>query len=133
MRARILAHVGPDGSVLIPPRVAKWLKKRLGPTLDRRILMRDTDPDASAALTALYQVGLGWRPSDTVSDSGTKVAAVHHESVDWCTTTEAARIAGVTDRTVRYWIKRQRLPATKHGGRYLVSRRHIDVVTRLTA
>ena len=40
----------------------------------------------------------------------------------WLTTSEAALEADVTDRCIRKWIVQGRLPATWHGGRWLIDR-----------
>lgn len=124
-------YVQSDGSVIVPPRVASWLKTQLGTTLDRRINMRGTDPEGYAVLTALHLSALGYRSGAfTSSPGGTKAACQqqdHAESQEWLTTTEAAELVGVTARCVRKWIENKQLPAKRHGKQYIVNRRHLTV------
>ena len=54
LEVRIAQHITADGSAIIPPRIARWLEQNSGITADRRIRLRDNDPDAYVALAALH-------------------------------------------------------------------------------
>lgn len=113
-------HLTPDGSVIVPPRIAKWLEDKAGMTADRRIMLRDTDPEAYEVLMALHLAAITPR-----SDCGTKDAEHQPnqpESVQWLTTNEAATETGVTDRCIRKRINDGRLLATRRGGQWLINR-----------
>jgi excisionase family DNA binding protein len=123
--ARIARHITEDGSVLIPPRIANWLERQAGVTADRRIMLRDTDPQAYEVLAAVHIAALNHR-----SGNGTKPVGVPSnpkESEVWLTTSEAADHAGVTDRAVGNWCNAGTLPARKHGGRWLINRNDITI------
>ncbi|MBJ7340635.1 MAG: excisionase family DNA-binding protein [Mycolicibacterium sp.] len=47
------------------------------------------------------------------------------------TTAEAAKELSVTDRAVRKRIAAGRLPATKHGSRWLLNRDHVQIAQAL--
>lgn len=120
---RIGRHIRPDGSVMVPPRIAQWLEAKAGLTADRRINLRTTDPDAYEVLAALHLSALCHR-----SGSGTETAATQadsQESGSWITTVAAAAQLGVTDRCIRKWIAQGRIPATRHGGRWLIRAHHV--------
>ncbi|ORM29195.1 helix-turn-helix domain-containing protein [Williamsia sp. 1135] len=124
---RISRHVNDDGSVVLPARIAAWLEEQAGLTTahERRLAMRDTDPLAYEVLAALHLSALAHR-----SGTGTKLAAVPAQpspSECWLTTTEAARQLGMTDRGIRKWITTGRLPAQRHGNRWLINRTHLPV------
>lgn len=120
LEVRIAQHLAPDGSAIIPPRVARWLENTCKLTADRRILLRDTDPDAYIALTALHLAALH-------SDNGTNHARAQHDSEQsntwggWMSTSQAAEALGVTDRCIRNWCNTGRLHARLVGGRWLVN------------
>lgn len=116
LETRIVEHITGDGSVIIPPRIARWLEQNSGMTADRRIKLRDTDPDAYVALAALHLSALS-------SDSGTKDAAPQSVSANlnmWMSTKQAANALGVTDRCIRKWCTTGRLHAELVGARWLV-------------
>lgn len=118
LESQITSLITSDGSVIVPPRIARWLERQANVTADRRIKLRDIDPDAYAVLVALHIVALG-------SDSGTNSAAAQHVRTDstmWMSTGEAARELGVTDRCVRKWCRTGRLAAVMSGGRWLINR-----------
>jgi excisionase family DNA binding protein len=123
---RIGRHILPDGSVAVPPRIAAWLEKRAGLTNDRRIALRDTDPAAYAVLAALRLAAL-----NHFSGTGTKLAAQQHLTQElrvWMSTSTAAALLGVTDRAIRKWIATGKLPATRHGSRWLINRNHLQAL-----
>jgi excisionase family DNA binding protein len=123
--ARIGRHITSEGSVVVPPRIAHWLEQKAGVTSDRRIAIRDTDPEAYEVLAALHLAALQHR-----SDLGTKRAGGQGTPEDckqWLTTAEAANEAGVTDRCIRNWITRGQLPATRNGWQYLIDRTHLNI------
>lgn len=101
-----------------PPRMARWLEKRANMTADRRIRLRDNDPEAYVVLTALHLAALR-------SDCGTKdevSQGLRADSQVWLSTGEAAEALGVTDRCVRKRCETGRLNAVRLGGRWLVDR-----------
>lgn len=123
---RIGRHILPDGSVAVPPRIAAWLERKAGVTRERRIAIRDSDPAAYEVLAALRLAAL--RSS---SGCGTKVAAQQHLTQElrvWMNTSTAAALLGVTDRAIRKWIATGKLPATRHGGRWLINRNHLQAL-----
>lgn len=135
---RIGRHMLPEGSVLVPPRIAKALDEQLGILSERRIMLRASDPEAYEVLSALHLSALGYkqnvfRPkpqSQVMSDIGQKGADEHvvqQQSNYWLTTLDAAELTGVHDRTIRRWIAAQRLPARRHGGRWLVHRQYLNI------
>lgn len=119
LESRIGQRITSDGSVIIPPRIAHWLEEKSGMTADRRIRLRDTDPDAYVALAALH-ISAAHR-----SDTGTNAAAAQPVTADlsmWMTTSEAAKTLGVTDRCIRKWCKTGRIQAVMSGSRWLIDR-----------
>ena len=123
LEVRIAQRITSDGSAIIPPRVAHWLEQNSGITADRRIRLRDTDPDAYVALAALHLAALR-------SDNGTNDAAAQRISADsnmWMSTSEAAEALNVTDRCVRKWCTTGRLGAEMSGGRWLIDRNTLAV------
>ncbi|WP_052066184.1 helix-turn-helix domain-containing protein [Rhodococcoides fascians] len=116
LEVRISRRLTADGSVIIPPRIARWLEHNAGMTADRRIRLRDNDPEAYVALTALHLSALS-------SESGTKDALPQRhrkESVQWLSTSQAADTLHVTDRCIRKWCTTGRLHAQHIGGRWLI-------------
>lgn len=127
LEARIARRITDEG-VLVSWRMALWLEKEIHMTADRRILMRDADPDAYEVLAALH-IG-AFR-----SDCGTNDAAGQPNQTQletWMSTREAAREIGVTDRCIRKWIDTGRLRATMAGNRWLINRNDITI-HKLTA
>lgn len=113
----IAQHITSDGSAIIPPRVARWLEKQANMTADRRIRLRDTDPEAYIVLAALHLAALS-------SDCGTNHTAAQRVSADsnmWMSTSEAAAALGVTDRCVRKRCKTGQLEAVQSGSRWLIN------------
>ena len=107
---RIGRHLTLHGEALVSPRIAAWLEDKAGLTSDRRILLRGTDPEAYAELAALHVAALYYR-----SDLGTESPVHLRSSSDletWMTTTDLAKLLGVTDRAIRKWIASARIPAT---------------------
>jgi excisionase family DNA binding protein len=128
---RIGRHVLPDGSVVVPPRIAAWLKKQAGLNSGPRISVRDSDPLAYEVLAALHIAALDHR-----SGNGTKIVGQQHlpQELDvWLTTDAAAAQLRVTPRTVLKWIAAEKLPATRHGGRWLINRQHLNIIQALAA
>jgi excisionase family DNA binding protein len=124
---RIAQRLTADGSVIVPPRIAAWLEDKAGVTGERRIMLRDTDPDAYVVLAALRLAALAHR-----SDCGTKMVSPQPDRPkleSWLTTSQAAQQAGVTDRCIRKWIAAHRLPATRHGERWLIRPDHLHLIT----
>lgn len=98
-------------------------------TDDRRINLQITDPDAYEVLAALRLAALEFR-----SGTGTESAAGQQnpqQSELWTTTQAAARL-NVTDRCIRKWIALGRVPATRHGGRWLIQAHHIRAIAQTT-
>lgn len=118
LEVRIAQRITSDGSVIIPPRIAHWLEENCSMTADRRIRLRDTDPDAYVVFAALHLAALR-------SDSGTNDAAPQPVTADlntWMSTSEAANALDVTDRCVRNWCRTGRLRAVLSGSRWLIDR-----------
>lgn len=118
LEARIAQRITSDGSVIIPPRIARWLEQNSGMTADRRIRLRATDPDAYVALAALHLAALR-------SDCGTNDGEAQHVSAElnmWMSTSEAAHALNVTDRCIRKWCRAGRLHAVLSGSRWLIDR-----------
>lgn len=128
--ARIGRHITTDGSVLVPPRIAAFLEHRAGLTGERRILLRDTDPAAYEVLAALHLAALAHRSGDGTKDAEPQPNQPHW--TQWLTTSQAAQQVGVTDRCIRKWIRHNKLPATRHGDRWLINPHHLNI-PKLTA
>lgn len=119
--SRIKSRLTADGSVIVSPRVARWLERQAGITADRRIRLRDTDPEAYIALTALHLAAL-------CSDSGTNHAVRQHHGSDlemWMSTSQAAKALNVTDRCIRKRCDSGRLDAVRSGSRWFIHRKTI--------
>ena len=126
LEAKIAQCITPDGSVIVTPRIARWLDSKTGMTADRRILLRTTDPEAYTVLTALYLVAIG-------SANGTKTTAAQRNKRDyteWVSTKEAATMLDVTDRCIRKWCTNGRVRARQVGGRWLVDPNSLDIADR---
>jgi excisionase family DNA binding protein len=122
---RIGRHITAEGSVVVPPRIAHWLEKSAGVTGDWRISLRATDPLAYEVMAALHLAAITHS-----SANGTKPAVSQRssrESDTWMTTADVAAEMGVTDRAIRKQIAAERLPARRHGGRWLINRNDIDI------
>jgi excisionase family DNA binding protein len=140
--ALIARYRRPDGSVIVPPRVAKSLDDRAGMAYEARIRLRASDPEGYAVFAALRLAALDWDggvPARTppVSDNGHRIAfacnGVEH-SETWTTTAEVARHVGVTERTVRRWAEKKWLPADRPGGRqWLIHVNDLSVAQALAA
>jgi excisionase family DNA binding protein len=99
------------------------LDKQSGMTADRRIRLRDTDPDAYVVFAALHIVALN-------SDIGTNDEAAQRVSAEldmWMSTTEAAKALRVTDRCIRNWCRTGRLRAVLSGSRWLIDRNTLNL------
>ena len=126
LEVRIAQRITADGSVIIPPRVARWLENQAGMTADRRSRLRDSDPEAYVALAALHLSAL-------CSESGTNHAvppAIRADLTSWMTTSEAAQTLNVTDRCIRTWCKSGRLYAVRSGSRWLIDRNTVALQRR---
>ena len=116
LETRITECTTSNGSVIVSPRLARYLEKEAGMTADRRIRLRDSDPEAYVVLAALHLAALR-------SDCGTNYAAaqpVHAQLTMWMSTSEAAKALNVTDRCVRKWCQTGQLRAVMSGSRWLV-------------
>ena len=123
--SRIGRHITPEGCVVVPARIAAWLEDKAGVTADRRIMLRDTDPEAYEVLAALRIAALQHR-----SANGTKVVGTAPDSTEseqWLTTSQAAAQVGVTDRCIRKWIGTGRLPAQRHGRDWRINPAHLHI------
>ncbi|MCV7287274.1 helix-turn-helix domain-containing protein [Mycolicibacterium wolinskyi] len=124
LEVRIAQRITSDGSAIIPPRIARWLNEQAGMTADRRIKLRDTDPDAYVAFAALHLSALR-------SDCGTNTTARQQNTTHsdmWMSTKEAAQALNVTDRCVRKWCTTGRLHAEFVGARWLVNPNSIALI-----
>ncbi|MGB3772868.1 MAG: helix-turn-helix domain-containing protein [Rhodococcus sp. (in: high G+C Gram-positive bacteria)] len=123
LEAQIAQCLTSDGSVIVPPRIARWLDSQSGMTADRRIRLRTTDREAYVVLTALYLAAIG-------SANGTKDAASQRYRQgynQWVSTKEAAAMLNVTDRCIRKWCATGRIRAEQIGARWLVDPNSIDI------
>jgi excisionase family DNA binding protein len=121
LEVRIAQRITNDGSAIIPPRVARWLEDTCKLTADRRIRLRDTDPEAYVALTALHLAALR-------SECGTEQVAGQQDTTQsemWLSTKEAAKALNVTDRCVRKWCTTGQLHAELVGARWLINPKSI--------
>jgi hypothetical protein len=116
LEVRIAQRLTADGSVIIPPRIARWLEQNAGMTADRRIRLRDNDPEAYVVLAALHLSAIG-------SGNGTKDAEPQANSAQlqhWMSSQQAANALHVTDRCIRNWCTAGRLHAQWIGSRWLI-------------
>jgi excisionase family DNA binding protein len=129
---QIASHLHPDGSVTVPPRIARWLERKAGVTADQRLRLRDTDPDAYTVLAALHLAAMG---GDLRSVNGTNDAGRQGDTEDseWLTAAEAAEVASVTTRAITGWCRSGRLPADRHGRSWRINRQHLHIVQALAA
>ncbi|WP_090359573.1 helix-turn-helix domain-containing protein [Mycolicibacterium fluoranthenivorans] len=114
---RIAQHITSDGSAIITPRIARWLEQNANMTADRRIRLRDTDPEAYVAFAALHLAACR-------SDCGTSQVAAQKNTTQldmWLSTKQAAKALNVTDRCVRNWCTTGRLHAQLVGARWLIN------------
>lgn len=121
--ARICRHVTANGSVIVPPRIARWLESKAGLTAEWRIGLRGTDTEAYEVMLALHLAALR-------SDCGTNAVVrqcEHPKLKTWLSTREAAAELHVSDRCIRNWCNSGRLPATMSGGRWLIDRNTLRV------
>lgn len=124
---RIGRHLTTEGAVVVPARIAAWLEQKAGVTADRRIALRNTDPQAYEVLAALHLAALAhWTANGTKHAAGQPAP---QELTTWLTAAEAAHQAEVTDSAIRKWIRTGRLPATKRGGRWLINRNDLHAHT----
>lgn len=124
LEVRIAQRITSDGSAIIPPRIARWLEDTCKLTADRRIKLRDTDPAAYVALTALHLSALR-------SECGTEPVAGQQNTTQsemWLSTKEAAQALNVTDRCVRKWCSTGQLQAKLVGARWLVNPNSIALI-----
>jgi hypothetical protein len=129
LEVRISRRLTADGSVIIPPRIARWLEHNAGMTADRRIRLRDNDPEAYVALAALHLSALS-------SESGTKDAEPQPNSAqlqEWISSRQAADTLHVTDRCIRKWCTTGRLHAQQIGSRWLIDPTSMTPLTKDTA
>lgn len=135
---QIMARVLPDGSVNVPWRAAEWLEERAGVTEDRRLLLRESDPELYVALAALHLAAMSRGETNIpCSACGPELAkcpnGIQQSEAEWLTTAEAAELAGRTPRCIRTWIAAQRLPAKRHGRDWRINRQHLHIAQGLAA
>jgi excisionase family DNA binding protein len=115
----------PDGvGAVLPGRIAALIYKRT----DLRALrteIRGVDPEADAVLMAIYIAALKWRSSACGTVDAPEPEPVTSSS-QWLTTSQAADLAGVTDRAIRKAIAEGRLTATAIDGRHRISRDDLE-------
>lgn len=110
--------------VIIPGRVAAWLERHLGLN-EVRINTRGTDAEVSNVLMAIHLAALEWRSAatGTVTVAPAEPAST---SEAWVTTTQAADLLAVSDRAIRKAIAEDRLPATRVGNAWRISREEVE-------
>jgi hypothetical protein len=137
LAVRIVTHMCPDGSVKVPPRIARWLERQAGMTQERRLRLRDTDPEAYTVLAALHLAAVGGDLLAARSVNGTKDAGQQNDTQDseseWLTASDAAEIASVTTRAITGWCRSGKLPADRHGRSWRINRRHLRIAQALAA
>lgn len=112
-----------ETGVVVPARIAALIYRRTG-LGDVRVSLRGIDPEVDAVLMALHIAALKWRGSATGSETAPAPEPVASSS--WLTTTEAAGLAGVTDRALRKAIADGRLTSTRVSGRHRISREDLE-------
>lgn len=129
-------HINPrDGSVVVPRAVAEWLHNQVAVLPEKRLMLRERDPEKYEVLLALRLSGMsdaGHWPA--TSDLGSEIAksdapTQDSEEAQWLTTRAAGDLAGVTDRAIRDWIATQRLPARRHGHTWRIRRADLQAAT----
>ncbi|AFC47921.1 hypothetical protein OCO_15580 [Mycobacterium intracellulare MOTT-02] len=131
---RFASHLNPDGSVVVPQKVAKWLHEWAPVPYEQRLLLRERDPELYAVINALRLSAMSDPESwPATSDLGSKmvkqVAPQQESEKEWLTTRRASEIAGVTDRAIRDWIATKRLPARRHGHTWRINRTDLQAAT----
>ena len=58
---QVSRHLTPNGSVIVPPRIARWLETKAKVTADWRISLRGTDFEAYEVMLALHLSTLRFR------------------------------------------------------------------------
>ncbi|HEY3530390.1 MAG TPA: helix-turn-helix domain-containing protein [Nocardioides sp.] len=123
--SRLPHLVGDDGpAVVVPARIAAVLE-RYADLSSLRVRTRGVDPEATAVLEALRYAAMSWR-SSACAEPRTTPRRNLPQTREWLDTGEAADLAGVTSRAIRKAIKEARLPATKVGGWYRISREDLE-------
>jgi excisionase family DNA binding protein len=122
---QISRHLSPGGDAVVPPRIAAWLEEKAGVSSDRRILLRETDPEAYSVLAALHIAALVHRSAIGMESPIRQISS--GELATWLTTGDVSNRLGVTDRAIRKRIASGRLPATKFGGRWLLNRNDVRI------
>lgn len=130
---RFASHINPDdGSVVVPRMAAKWLHEWAPVPYERRLMLRERDPEVYAVIGALRLSALSEPESwPATSDHGNRMAKKDKpqqksESDRWLTTRSAADLAGITDRAIRTWIATNRLPACRHGHAWRINRADLE-------
>jgi excisionase family DNA binding protein len=107
--------------VLIPPRVCLFLENNL-PLTALRGRTRGDDPEIDKTLLDLRGLAMAYRENTTApTTSGVDPARSH-----LLTPGEAAARLGITEDAIRAAIRRNRLPATKHAGRWTITAADLD-------
>lgn len=104
---------------IVPARVAAYLERWAGLDSFRRE-HRGQDQEVDQILVALHQVAMSWRGSALGTRDATQPEPA--ASSQWLTSTQAANIAGVTDRAIRKAIQHGALRASNVDGRWRISR-----------
>jgi excisionase family DNA binding protein len=117
---------GVDGPVVVVPgRVAAWLE-RYADLRRLRTDSRGVDPEVDSVLIALATAAALWRQQRTGADHGTELGKQAEPRSEFVTTAQAATLLRITERGVRKACAEGRLPATRHGDIWSISREDVE-------
>jgi excisionase family DNA binding protein len=111
--------------VVVPARVAAWMDATLR-LREVRTAVRAADAEVYSVLVAIRLAALTWRNGTSGSGQQAAPQPASTPGSQLMTTTQAAAITGVSDRTIRRAVSGGTLPARKHGGRWLITSTDLD-------
>jgi excisionase family DNA binding protein len=116
--------IGVDGpAVLVSARITAILE-RYADLSALRVRTRGVDPEATQVLVNIRAAAMSWRGTAT----GTTVAAIEElaAGLELLSTAQAADLLGVSRRGIGQAITRRKLPATRVGRVWRVSREDVE-------
>lgn len=115
--------IGRDGpAVVLDARTCAFLERYAG--LAKLRIAAAADRHVAAQLVAIRDAAATWRGSATGTTVATKPEPA--ASSQWLSTSEAAELLAVGPRAVVKAIARGRIPATRAGGRWRISREDLE-------